>query len=259
MPDSPTTPPVRPIVLARTPLAPGASHGAVAPCLEMLGGSRLIERLLTTLEGAGLSSPVVVAPHDSVPALRRVLGDRAQVLASDGDRCASLSVALAATTDDLLLIHDAERALTPATVVTEVLAALGAGIDAVVPVVAMTDSVKGVDHDGLHNIDRSSVAAMQSPRLLRRATLERALARPEARVAGETERPGHSDGVGAGAGSAEPYDEILAALADGAEVRTVHGSHAGFAVVDRLSLWRAQIALGLARDTSQHHGLARRS
>ena len=54
-------------------------------------------------------------------------------------------------------------------------------------------------------------------------------------------------------------DEVLGALEVGARVRTVHGSHSGFAVVDRLSLWQAQISLGLARDTSHRHGLARRS
>lgn len=53
------------------------------------------------------------------------------------------------------------------------------------------------------------------------------------------------------------FDEIRAALEHGARVRTVHGSHAGFAVLDRLSLWQAQISLGLARDTSHRHGLAR--
>src|SRR5699024_4130207 len=113
--------------------------------------------------------------------------------------------------------------------------------DAVVPVVAMTDSVKEVRAEGLRNIDRASLAGLQSPRLMRRGVLESAL---------------DDDGRPADAGG---FDEIRAALDRGARVRTVHGSHSGFAVLDRLSLWQAQISLGLARATSHRQGLTRRS
>lgn len=259
----------RPIVLALAPPAPGVSHGTTLPCLETLGGSRLIERLLGTLAGVGLPTPVVVAPHDSVEQLRAVLGDRAHVVGSSGARRDALTAALAAADDDLLLVHDAERALTPASTVSEVLAALDAATDAVLPVVAMTDSVKDAHPGGLRNIDRSTVVGMQSPRLLRRAVLERALTDGTAHVPGPDGSPrlppaGPSPTVAStpdapAAESTRRFDEILAALDDGAAVRTVHGSHSGFAVVDRLSLWQAQISLGLARDTSHRYGLARRA
>ncbi|MGO2586027.1 MAG: IspD/TarI family cytidylyltransferase [Brachybacterium tyrofermentans] len=240
----PTVASVRPVVLALAPPAPGVSHGTTLPCLETLGGSRLIERLLGTLDEVGLPSAVVVAPHDAVATLRTVLGDRCQVIGSSADRREALTAALGATDDELLLLHDAERALTPASTIAEVLSALEAETDAVLPVVAMTDSVKDARPDGLRNIDRSTVVGMQSPRLLRREILQDALARPLRDTA-------H--------GSSGHFDEILAALENGAAVRTVHGSHAGFAVVDRLSLWQAQISLGLARDTSHRYGLARRA
>lgn len=260
----PTAASVRPVVLALAPPAPGVSHGTTPPCLETLGGSRLIERLLGTLADVGLPTAVVVAPHDAVAALRAVVGDRGQVIGSSGSRRDALTAALAATDDDLLLLHDAERALTPASTVSEVLAALDAETDAVLPVVAMTDSVKDAHPGGLRNIDRSTVVGMQSPRLLRREILESVLARPmhdpgldsSVRQAPADRSPGSDL---AGAGPAQPFDEILAVLGDGAAVRTVHGSHSGFAVVDRLSLWQAQISLGLARDTSHRYGLARRA
>src|SRR5699024_10682809 len=89
---------------------------------------------------------------------------------------------------------------------------------------------------GLRNIDRSTLAGVQRPGLLRRTVLERGLRdAPQAR------------------------DGVLGALEIGARVRTAAGWHSGFAVVDRLSLWQAQISLGLARDTSHRYGLARRS
>lgn len=254
-PARPTVASVRPVVLALAPPAPGVSHGTTLPCLETLGGSRLIERLLGTLAEVGLPSAVVVAPQDAVATLRAVLDDRHQVIGSSGGRREALTAALSAADDELLLVHDAERALTPASTISEVLSALDAETDAVLPVVAMTDSVKDARPGGLRNIDRSTVVGMQSPRLLRRGILQSSLARPVDATAHDAAHDlGYSPGPGAG-----HFDEILAALGNGAAVRTVHGSHSGFAVVDRLSLWQAQISLGLARDTSHRYGLARRA
>ncbi|WP_114856537.1 2-C-methyl-D-erythritol 4-phosphate cytidylyltransferase [Brachybacterium sp. YJGR34] len=244
---------VRPIVLALAPPAPGLSRGGLTPSLELLGGSRLIERLLRTHEELDLAPPLVVAGGEAAAGLREVLGPRRQVLAVDGGRREALRAALAQSSADqeLLLLHDAERALTPAAAVRRVLSGLEDGVDAVVPVVALTDSVKEVRPDGLRNIDRSTLAGLQSPRLLRRGVLEAALAAP-ARVAA-------ADGPAVEGQGDDNFDEILAALDGGARVRTVPGSHSGFAVRDRLTLWQAQISLGLARDTSHRHGLARQS
>lgn len=250
---------VRPVVLALAPPAPGVSQGATTPCLEMLGGSRLIERLLGTLAGAGLSSPLVLTLPRFVPALQQVLGERAKVLGAEGGRRGALTAALAETDEELLLLHDAERALTPASVVSEVLAALEDEVEAVLPVIALTDSVKAVRPRGLLNIDRSTLAGLQSPRLMRRELLERCLAQPGRTGIQEAAALDATARGTAGENLPERFDELLAALDVGARVRTIHGSHAGFAVVDRLSLWQAQISLGLARDTSHRYGLARRA
>ena len=230
--------PPRPIVLALAPPVAGASAEADIPCLGMLGGSPLIERLLTTLRGPGLPPALVVAAPEPARQLRSALPGL-EVVSAVGGRPGALRAALDATDEPLLLVHDFERALTPESTVTEVLAGLDEQADAVVPVIPMTDSVKAAPagrSGGLRNIDRSTLAGVQSPRLLRRTVLERAL----------RDAP-------------QAPDEVLGALEIGARVRTVPGSHSGFAVVDRLSLWQAQISLGLARDTSHRYGLARRS
>lgn len=241
MPSAPSPAAVRPVVLALAPPAPGISRGTATPSLERLGGSRLIERLLGTLRDVGLPAPRVVAVPEATAQLRAALGPGIAVLAVEGDRRAALRAVLETSGPGPLLLHDAERALTPPAVIAEALAALDPGADAVVPVVAMTDSVKEVRREGLRNVDRTTLAALQSPRLLRRELLEQVVEAPAA------------------GGDAAAFDEIRAALDTSARVRTVHGSQAGFAVLDRLSLWRAQIALGLARDTSHRHGLARHS
>lgn len=246
MPPLPTAAAVRPVVLALAAPAPGLSRGAATPSLELLGGSRLIDRLLGTLHGLGLPVPLVVTVDDSAPQLRAALGRRIPVVSVPGGRRSALQAVLERTDEELLLLHDAERALTPAAVVTEVLSAIEDGIGAVVPVVALTDSVKEVRPDGLRNIDRTTLAGLQSPRLLRRDLLERVL--------GAAAAEGTPDaGI-----EREHFDEILVALDGGAQVRTVQGSHSGFAVRDRLTLWQAQISLGLARDTSHRRGISRR-
>ena len=235
---------VRPVVLALAPPAPGISRDTATPCLEMLGGSRLITRLLGTLEDLRLRDPLIVAERDAAPQLRDVLGPRPPVLAVEGGRSAALRAVLDHVDDELLLLHDAERALTPASVIHEVVSALGADVDAVVPVIALTDSVKEVREEGLRNIDRSTLTGMQSPRLLRREVLRRTL---DGQAPAAPPRPGP-----------DRFDEVLTAVEHGARVRSVPGSLAGFAVLDRLSLWQAQISLGLARDTSHRYGISRR-
>ncbi|ASK66518.1 4-diphosphocytidyl-2C-methyl-D-erythritol kinase [Brachybacterium avium] len=251
---SPTT--VRPVVLALAPTAPGLSQGASIPCLERLGGSRLIDRLLGTLHGAGLPAPLVITTAPAHAVLRATLGRSMPVIASAGGRDGALRAALERSSEELLLVHDAERALTPGTVVRDVLAALRQEDDAVVPVIPLTDSVKEVRPDGLRNIDRSTLTGLQSPRLVRRRMLESVLPMDSS----APQQPASSAGSGhAEHADAGGFDEIRAAVAQGLQVRTVQGSHAGFAVRDRLSLWQAQISLGLARDTSHRHGLARPS
>lgn len=231
---------ILPVVVARA-TAIGSGQSSTPPALTRLGGVRVVDRLLTTLAEAGLAAPVVVAEHEAAEQLRRAPDAPyrpSAVLGAPADRLSQLREAVAGSSAPYVLIHDAERALTPLSVLREVIGAMVGGADAVVPTVAMTDSVKELHPQGMRNVDRTTLAGIQSPRLLRRELLDAVLA-------------ADADGT---LGAA---DEILGALALDADIRTVHGSHAGFAVVDRLTLWRAQITLGLARDTSGRDEMTR--
>lgn len=246
----------RPIVLAlgRAPGAPGRSTS-----LTLIDGRTLLRRLLDRLDELSelasitLPHPFVLVPADVAAAVATEIGDAATVLTVPEDVAAptdltapghltapeahraALRTALAHSREELLLVHEAERALTPVASMHAVLTTLTPDDDAAVPTIDVTDSVKRTTSSGLVNVDRTSLTTLQCPRLIRRSALELALAQP------------------AGTG-----DEIRALLAAGGRVRHVHGSHDGFAVQDRLSLWQAQISLGVARNTTQPQGLGRR-
>lgn len=266
------TPPL-PIVLA---LACGDLPGTPVPGLLSLGGTTLLHRLLVTLGSSELSAlpgPLIVVPAEHAEAALRAgapasaiipleplessTAAQAEAMSLEARRAgvramrlAAIRTALAGRDAQTVLIHDAERALTPAATVRAVIDVLEADDDAVVPGVEMTDSVKSASArstrrdgaldlsttpdlpttPGLANVERAGLFTLQAPRLLRRELLERVLSPAAAGIDG---------------------DEVERALALDARVRLVRGSHRGGAVRDQLSLWEAQIALGLARDTSR--------
>ena len=77
---------------------------------------------------------------------------------------------------EYVLVHDVRRALAPAELAGRVLDGLRGGADAVVPALALVDSVKSVGDTGtvLDTVDRSTLWAEQYPRGFRRALLETA-------------------------------------------------------------------------------------
>ena len=90
----------------------------------------------------------------------------------------SVAAALAAvpSTFDIVLVHDAARALVPPALVGRVAAAVRDGHDAVIPVLPIADTVKQVDESGhvIGTVDRSVLRAVQTPQGFRRAVLEAA-------------------------------------------------------------------------------------
>ncbi|WP_298461767.1 2-C-methyl-D-erythritol 4-phosphate cytidylyltransferase [uncultured Cellulomonas sp.] len=145
---------------------------------------------------------VVTAPpghlDDVRVALDGVVPDRVGLLLTDGgpSRQASVAAALALVPPDVdaVLVHDAARALAPVSLVRRVAAAVGSGHGAVIPAIAVTDTVAQVgpaaraDDDAvpvLATPDRTSLRLVQTPQGFRRALLVRAHAAAAGRAGDE--------------------------------------------------------------------------
>ena len=97
------------------------------------------------------------------------------VVAGGSERSRSVAAGLAALRDDVdvVLVHDAARCLAPAALFDRLAEAVRAGAPAVVPGLAVTDTIKQVDGDGrvVATPERSSLRAVQTPQAFRRSVL----------------------------------------------------------------------------------------
>jgi 2-C-methyl-D-erythritol 4-phosphate cytidylyltransferase len=103
--------------------------------------------------------------------------DHVKVLVVDGGPTRGESVfatlAAAPTEYQVVLVHDAARAFAPPDLVERVAAAVRDGHDAVIPVLAVVDTVKEVDASGhvVRTLDRAVLRAVQTPQGFRRDVL----------------------------------------------------------------------------------------
>ncbi|WP_422754340.1 2-C-methyl-D-erythritol 4-phosphate cytidylyltransferase [Micromonospora sp. WMMD708] len=146
--------------------------------LRLLGGEPLLVHVVRRVAAArSVHTVVVAAPAAEVDAVRQLLAPVAPVLvvAGGAERQASVGNALAAVPSgpDIVLVHDAARALTPPALVEAVAAAVRAGHDAVIPVLPVSDTIKRVDAADvvLATVDRSALRAVQTPQGFRREVL----------------------------------------------------------------------------------------
>ncbi|MFT4136494.1 2-C-methyl-D-erythritol 4-phosphate cytidylyltransferase [Microbacterium sp.] len=131
-----------------------------------------------------LAQVVVVAPAgregDALTDAREAAGarrDLVAVVAGGASRQESVAAGLVAVWPDveIVLVHDAARALTPPEVFDRVVAAVASGQDAVLPVLPMVDTVKRVrGRSVLAAVDRDELAVAQTPQGFRRDILESA-------------------------------------------------------------------------------------
>ena len=145
-----------------------------------LAGRLLLEH---AVDGALATEPeplvVAVVPAELVEATEDILGDRAQVVAGGSTRQRSVAAGLVVLpeTIDVVLIHDAARPLTPQAVFERVIARVRATGSGVIPGLPVADTVKRVDDGLVHGtVDRSALAAVQTPQGFPRGPLDAAYA-----------------------------------------------------------------------------------
>jgi 2-C-methyl-D-erythritol 4-phosphate cytidylyltransferase len=146
--------------------------------LRLLGGEPLLVHAIRRVAAApSVTAIVVAAPPDGVDEVRALLAPVAPVtvVAGGAHRQASVAAALAAVPAgvEIVLVHDAARALTPPELIEGVAAAVRAGADAVIPVLPVIDTIKDVSPDGevRGTVDRGPLRAVQTPQGFRREVL----------------------------------------------------------------------------------------
>lgn len=177
----------------------GRRFGADAEpkALADLGGRTVVDRAIAAVAGAeGIDGVVVAVPAGAAddeggmhPVERAVRGawPEAVVVTGGAERADSVAACLAALDADVawVAVHDAARPLVPVDVVARVLGAAGPGVDAVVPALAVHDTLKRVGGGRTveATVDRAALVAVQTPQLCRVAVLARALATDAGRAA----------------------------------------------------------------------------
>jgi 2-C-methyl-D-erythritol 4-phosphate cytidylyltransferase len=164
----------------------GERLGSDGPkALVPLAGRPLYEWSLAALRACPGIDQIVVALPPGVAAPAGTVG-----VAGGVERSHSVRNALAASTGDVVLVHDAARPLlTPALVEACLAAVLEEGVDAAIAATPVTDTIKRAGPDGIvtGTVPRAALWSVQTPQVFRRAALERALAQDDAVLAAATD------------------------------------------------------------------------
>lgn len=199
-----------------------------------IDSSSVLRHALDGVFAAAPAQVVVVAPAgfegDAETELRGAAGDRVdlgRVVTGGETRQQSVAAGLAALWGDVevVLVHDAARALTPPAQIDAVAAAVTGGAG-VIPALPVVDTLKRVDGDRvIAPVDRSELAAAQTPQGFPRAALEAAYA-------------------AALASGVEYTDDAALFAAAGGAVRHIPGSARAFKITTPDDLDRARRLLG---------------
>jgi 2-C-methyl-D-erythritol 4-phosphate cytidylyltransferase len=157
----------------------GERLGASSPkALVELAGRPLVQWSVDVLASVDAIEKIVVALPPDVDAPHGTIGVLGGAVRSESVRRALA----AAGPGDPVLVHDAARPLLKGELVEDALAAIAqAGVDGAIAAAPVTDTVKQANREMVvtSTLDRSSLWAVQTPQVFRRAALERALDVPD--------------------------------------------------------------------------------
>ena len=215
----------------------GTRLSAGAPkALVGIDGRSILRHALDGVFAASPMQVIVVAPHgfegEAETELLASAGDRAdlgRIVTGGATRQLSVAAGLGALWGDVttVLVHDAARALTPAAQIDAVVRAVTADAG-VIPALPVVDTLKRVDGAAVVGaVDRSELAAAQTPQGFPRLPLEAAYAT-------------------ALASGIEYTDDAALYAAAGHEVRHVAGSERAFKITTPADLERARHLLAAA-------------
>jgi 2-C-methyl-D-erythritol 4-phosphate cytidylyltransferase len=164
-------------------LVPAAGRGerlghAIPKAFVHVGGVEMLRRATEGLLASGVVDRVIVmAPAALVAHAAQLLGPEIQVIEGGIERTDSVRLGLAAAGECThVLVHDAARALTPPSLIADVVRKLLRGSPAVVPVLPVVDTIKTLGDDGhiSHTPDRARLRAVQTPQGFEVGVLRRA-------------------------------------------------------------------------------------
>ncbi|SFS17282.1 2-C-methyl-D-erythritol 2,4-cyclodiphosphate synthase [Microbacterium sp. cf046] len=144
----------------------------------------MLRHALTRVFDGPQAQVVIVAPEgregDALTDALAAAGDRRDlvtIVAGGPTRQSSVAAGLGALWGDVdvVLVHDAARALTPPAVFERVIAAVDAGRPGAIPVLPVIDTIKRVEDASIvAAVDRAELSAAQTPQGFRRSILDAA-------------------------------------------------------------------------------------
>lgn len=146
---------------------------------EFVGVERVIDRACDVSRRASDGMVVVLPADEDVANWRNEHGDEAVIGGMTRSDSVRAGLEVVPSSAEIVCVHDAARPLASAELFARVIAAVRGGADGAVPAVAVTDTIKVVDHDGgvLSTPDRSTLVAVQTPQAFKAEVLRAAHAR----------------------------------------------------------------------------------